>query len=165
MGAQEDQVVFYHAPNRVYEINFELNSCTCRWYLAYAICAHVVVACKIYEHDLYSSITTRPYTTRSKRGKKPKQAPAIQYLQVPSVPEAPIEPLLLVPTASEKPKLSAKRTRVDDDVDENPKPKKRGPKLMSEEERARRQASKKQEAVAKRPVARPPKAAKALEVQ
>jgi hypothetical protein len=137
VGQKEDMVVYYHGKTNVYEINFDLNRCTCRWYLAYAICCHIVKACMIYGHELYNAVTTRPYTTRSKRGAKPKNPPASQYLRISTVPEAPIEGMLLIENKANKRKL----VDINENSDEQLQPKKRGPKPLSEEEKAKRKAA------------------------
>lgn len=75
-----EHIVRYAGKSSIYNIDFTVNSCTCRYYLAYAICAHIVVACELYERALNSNITKRNYVYRNKRGKKPAARPALQYL-------------------------------------------------------------------------------------
>ena len=59
---------------RVYShtINFELKSCTCRWFLAFAVCAHLVAACDLYNYELKGYKKPRVFVYRNKRGRKPK---------------------------------------------------------------------------------------------
>lgn len=75
-----DTKVYYISSTATYQINFEFNSCSCRWYLAYAICAHVVAACKNFDREV-SSRMSKGFIYRSRRGPKPRAKPASQYLR------------------------------------------------------------------------------------
>lgn len=75
-----ETTVYYQGKSRIYQIDFNTNACTCRFYIAYAICAHIYVACKHFNRALNGCINHRNYTYRSKRGAKPKAKPASQYL-------------------------------------------------------------------------------------
>jgi hypothetical protein len=123
------------------QINFEFNSCTCRWYLAYAICSHVVAACKLYGRQLNGCMASRNYIYRSKRGPKPKANPVGQFL-------------LSVPVQSEKRTAddenqeiqSAKKPRTSNSINDElivaePVKKTRGrPRLTSAQKAARESA-------------------------
>ena len=71
----------YQGKSRAHEIDFERYTCTCRYYLAYAMCAHLCLACKVYGRELFVKKTTRKYLVRSKRGPKVKTNPALQYFR------------------------------------------------------------------------------------
>jgi hypothetical protein len=75
-----ENIVRYSDNTNIHRIDFTHNSCSCRFYLAYAICAHIVAACKIFDRQLNGAKTFRNYVYRSKRGAKPKAQPAAQYL-------------------------------------------------------------------------------------
>ena len=38
----------YRGINHIHKINFELKSCTCRWFLAFAMCSHLISSCDHY---------------------------------------------------------------------------------------------------------------------
>jgi hypothetical protein len=75
-----DSIVHYSGKTNIYKIDFANNSCSCRWYLAYAVCAHIVAACRKYDRELNGCKAQSNYVYRSKRGAKPKPNHASQYL-------------------------------------------------------------------------------------
>ena len=42
----------YKGRVHTHTINFDLKSCTCRWFWSFAVCAHLVAACDLYNRDL-----------------------------------------------------------------------------------------------------------------
>ena len=76
-----ETIVTYTGKSSINQVNFQHNSCTCRWYLAYAMCAHVVAACRFFGKALNTRLTKRNYVYRSKRGRTAKTTanPAKQY--------------------------------------------------------------------------------------
>ena len=141
--------------------------------MGYAICAHVVAACKAFDRGLLGKVSIRNYVYRSKRGPKPTANPRLQYM-LENQPNEVIGGVQL-PESSE----SSKRKTSDEDQMPAPKerrgrkplneekgktneipmteqiPKKRGRPPLSEEEKAARRMNK---------GGRPKKAGKALSI-
>ena len=120
-----DYIAYYTGIRSTYQINFSHNSCTCKYYLAYAMCAHLVAACRVFGKTLLCARSTRGYVYRSKRGPKPKANPKLQYLlsatetQVNST-NAEIESSneILVDSCAD-PDSCVSRKRREDDIEEN----------------------------------------------
>ena len=56
----------------VHTINFELLSCTCRWFLAFNVFSHLVAACDHYNYQLSGYTKPKAFVYRSRRGPKKK---------------------------------------------------------------------------------------------
>ena len=53
-------------------INFQFKSCTCRWFMAFAVCAHLVFACDLFNQPLDGYSKPRHFVYRARRGAKKK---------------------------------------------------------------------------------------------
>ena len=62
----------YQGRIHTHTINFEMKSCTCRWFWAFAVCAHLVAACDHYNYELKGYTKSRVFVFKKKRGRKPK---------------------------------------------------------------------------------------------
>lgn len=54
-------------------IDFNLKSCSCRWFWSFAVCAHLVAACDFYNYELKGYTKPKIFLVRKKRG-VPKKA-------------------------------------------------------------------------------------------
>ena len=54
-------------------INFTYKSCTCRWFMAFTVCAHLIAACDLYDQHLDGYTKKKRFVARPRRG-VPKQA-------------------------------------------------------------------------------------------
>lgn len=178
-----DSIAYYTGLRSTYQINFSHNSCTCKYYLAYAMCAHLVAACRVFGKTLLCAKSTRGYVYRSKRGPKPKANPKLQYLlsatetQVYST-NAEIESSneILVDSCADPDSCVSRKRRRENDIEENEeaqrpekdesRPVKRGrgrPKLSDSVKKARAaERLAKGEDTRKTKCGRKPKATKAL---
>lgn len=124
--------------------------------MAYAVCSHIVAACRKYNRELNGCKAQRSYVYRSKRGAKPKPNHASQYLL--SVPVG-NKRALEVDVESEEQTTKKQKTCssvVDGDVVGGCViKKKRGKPKLSEAEKIQRASTKKK-------VGRPKKATPAL---
>ena len=62
----------YKGRHHTHTINFNTKSCTCRWFLAFAVCSHIIGACDQYNRELQGYKATRAFVYKAKRGRKPK---------------------------------------------------------------------------------------------
>jgi len=62
----------YQGRIHTHTINFSMKSCTCRWFMAFAVCAHLVAACDLYNYELKGYTKPREFRYRKQRGRKPK---------------------------------------------------------------------------------------------
>lgn len=62
----------YQGRIHTHTINFEMKSCTCRWFWSFAVCAHLVAACDHYNYELKGYTKPRVFVYKKKRGRKPK---------------------------------------------------------------------------------------------
>jgi len=62
----------YTGSIHVHKLNFELRSCTCRWFLAFRVCSHLVAACDIFKVSLERYTKARSLVYRARRGRKAK---------------------------------------------------------------------------------------------
>ena len=51
-------------------INFQYKSCTCRWFLAFAVCAHLVAACDLFKQPLDGYSKPKVFVYRTRPGRK-----------------------------------------------------------------------------------------------
>lgn len=61
----------YKGRHHTHTINFNTKSCTCRWFLAFAVCSHIIGACDQYNRELQGYKATRAFVYKAKRGRKP----------------------------------------------------------------------------------------------
>ena len=62
----------YKGRTHVHTVNFNIKSCTCRWFLAFAVCAHLISAYDFYNRELKGYKTTKSFVYKKKRGRKTK---------------------------------------------------------------------------------------------
>ena len=53
-------------------INFQFKSCTCRWFMAFGVYAHLVCACDLFNQPLDGYSKPRHFVYRARRGAKKK---------------------------------------------------------------------------------------------
>jgi len=53
-------------------IDFNTKSCTCRWFMAFAVCAHLIAACDFYNHELKGYRQAKAFVYKRQRGRKAK---------------------------------------------------------------------------------------------
>ncbi len=63
----------YYGAAHVHTIDFVLKSCSCRWFLAFCVCAHLVAACDKFNQPLEGYIKTKVFVYRARRGRKRKE--------------------------------------------------------------------------------------------
>jgi len=63
----------YYGAAHVHTIDFVLKSCTCRWFLAFCVCAHLVAACDKFNQPLEGYTKTKVFVYRARRGRKRKE--------------------------------------------------------------------------------------------
>ncbi len=66
----EEGVCKYVGTVHVHTINFFLRSCSCRWFLAFGVCGHLVAACDIFDQTLEGYTKTKSFVYRPRRGRK-----------------------------------------------------------------------------------------------
>ena len=80
----------YKGRVHTHTINFDLKSCTCRWFWSFAVCAHLVAACDLYNRDLKGYTKPKRFVYRPKRGRKAKALTftelAFQNIPMPVIP-------------------------------------------------------------------------------
>ena len=54
--------------SHTHTINFHLKSCTCRWFQAFAVCAHLVSACDFYNYELKGYTKPLVFVYKKRRG-------------------------------------------------------------------------------------------------
>lgn len=91
-----DEVGCWKGKVHTHTINFELKSCSCRWFLAFAVCSHLISACDYYNQTLKGYTKPRIFVYNQKRGSKPKTI-AISATAFASSPM----PILLLPEIQE----------------------------------------------------------------
>ncbi len=55
--------------SHTHTINFHLKSCTCRWFQAFAVCAHLVSACDFYNYELKGYTKPLVFVYKKRRGR------------------------------------------------------------------------------------------------
>jgi len=60
----------YTGKTHTHSINFQYKSCSCRWFLAFAICAHLIAACDIFKQPLEGYSKPRVFVYRTRSGRK-----------------------------------------------------------------------------------------------
>ena len=92
-----DKIVHFRGFQHIQVINFEFNSCSCRWYNAYAMCAHLVAACNLFNQQLTGFKAPKHFVYRKKRGahKKGTANNAAMYLE--SFNNYPPAPIAILP--------------------------------------------------------------------
>ena len=65
-------VCTFKGKEHTHTINFENKSCTCRWFMAFAVCAHLIAACDFYNHELKGYRQAKVFVYKRKRGRKAK---------------------------------------------------------------------------------------------
>jgi hypothetical protein len=56
----------------IHTINFNTKTCSCRWFLAFAICSHIIAACDHFNRELKGYRVSKSFVHKAKRGRKPK---------------------------------------------------------------------------------------------
>ena len=87
-------------------INFDLMSCTCRWFRAFAVCAHLICACDRYNRELKGYTKPKVFVFRPKRGRKPK---ALTFTEV-AFRSNPMPVIVPIITGDNRPNLFLKDT-------------------------------------------------------
>ena len=97
----------YKGQVHTHTINFDLKSCTCRWFRAFSVCAHLVCACDLYNRDLKGYKKPKVFVFRPKRGRKPK---AITFTELAFTSDP--MPIIAIPdlTVDNRPDLYLKKT-------------------------------------------------------
>ena len=60
----------YVGLTHTHTINFRFKSCTCRWFMAFTACAHLVAACDLFEQFLDGHTKKKTFVYRSRKGRK-----------------------------------------------------------------------------------------------
>lgn len=60
----------YTGSTYTHTINFRYKSCTCRWFMAFTVCSHLVSACDLFEQELSGYTKKKTFVIRAKRGAK-----------------------------------------------------------------------------------------------
>ncbi len=68
----EANVCTFKGREHTHTISFNTKSCTCRWFLAFAVCAHLIAACDFYNHELKGYWQAKVFVYYRKRGRKTK---------------------------------------------------------------------------------------------
>ena len=63
----------YRGVVHVHTINFRFKSCSCRWFLAFGVCGHLVAACDLFNQPLEGYTKTKVFVYRARRGRKKKE--------------------------------------------------------------------------------------------
>ncbi len=62
----------YKGKQHTHTINFNSKSCTCCWFLAFAVCSHIIAACDHYNRELQGYKVAKAFVYKAKRGRKPR---------------------------------------------------------------------------------------------
>ena len=62
----------YQGNVHIHKINFELKSCTCRWFLGFAMCSHLLAACDKFNIKINGYSKPKTFVYRARRGRKQK---------------------------------------------------------------------------------------------
>ena len=81
-------------------------SCTCRWFRAFAVCAHLICACDRYNRELKGYTKPKVFVFRPKRGRKPK---ALTFTEV-AFRSNPMPVIVPIITGDNRPNLFLKDT-------------------------------------------------------
>lgn len=60
----------YTGVKHIHTVNFSFKSCTCRWFMAFTVCAHLVAACDQFDQHLDGHTKKKTFVYRPRRGPK-----------------------------------------------------------------------------------------------
>ncbi len=62
----------YTGNTLTHTINFSFKSCTCRWFMAFTVCSHLLAACDLFDQRLEGYTKVKTFVYRKRRGRAPK---------------------------------------------------------------------------------------------